>query len=66
MKYRLSLKKETKHTAVYETDDPLAPIRMAYVQKSWLAGQPSGSKQVVPPEVTIQVERVEEVEGVRR
>lgn len=62
MKYRLALKKETKHTAVYETEDPLAPIRSAYVQKSWLATQPSDSRKVVPPEITVQVERVEEIE----
>lgn len=57
MKYRMKLKKQTRHTAVYDTEDPLAPVTTLYVQKSWLAGGCPPDEDIVPPAVLLELER---------
>lgn len=33
---KMQFKKEVKHSVVYETEDPKAPMRSIYVAKSWI------------------------------
>lgn len=39
---KMTLKKETKHTCVYETDSETAVVASVYVSKSWLRQQQAG------------------------
>lgn len=53
----MKLKKETKHTCVYETDALDASVSAVYVNKIWLATQPreSVNTQRWPQEIELEV-----------
>lgn len=62
IRFRMKYLTETKRTAVFETDDPLAPVSRIYVQKSWLAQQVVNTPTpIIPPAIVIEIERVEVV-----
>jgi len=50
----MQMKKETKHTVVYETADESAPVSSVYVSKIWLSSSklPNGTW---PPAIELEV-----------
>ncbi len=53
----LSLKKETKHTVVYSTDQKAVPIQSVYVEKDWLNSQALPGN-TWPKQITLEVKVV--------
>lgn len=50
---KMLLKKETKRTVVYETDDLEAPVSQVYVSKLWLSRQEKG--KTFPLEIDLEI-----------
>ena len=47
----MEFKKEVKHSVVYETTEPKAPVRSIYVSKDWLTQQGHDFKKPLDLEV---------------
>lgn len=56
---KLQLKKETKRTCVYETDNLTAAVEQVYVSKRWISAQRAGelgrSAADWPQEIELEV-----------
>lgn len=52
----MKMKKETKHTVVYETDDLTAAVASVYISKVWLLLQPRKSANETRWPATIELE----------
>lgn len=50
---KMTLKKETKHTCVYETDDFAAAVASVYVSKIWLSDKRKNGAW--PSEIELEV-----------
>ena len=50
----MKLKKEVKHSIVYETEEPKAPLRSVYVSREWLMLNSTGPK-FPPAEIIVEV-----------
>lgn len=55
---KMTMKKETKHTVVYETDEMEAAVSSVYVSKVWLARQQAGGGKVMgwPESIALTLE----------
>lgn len=51
---KLKLKKEVKHSIVYETEDDKAPVRSVYVSRTWLMLN-STAQKFPPQEIEMEV-----------
>ena len=52
---KMTLKKEVKHSVVYETEEKGAPVKSVYVMKDWFWAQGGGIGMAFPQTIELEV-----------